>query len=763
MGLSPGAKTYQDQKMQDQTHQQEAAMHGNVERFKDNAEGTVSFKQFSQQIGRCGERIAGETGKSIYLGEMATIDESFTDEDVSKIYEDLITAKTKDGRVDHDAYYYDYAETDSDGITPWRWTDATVRMLNVKIRKMITDAWHLILDKTHGADAWDIVELTESSGPKRLTKAWDELRTTYDDYAPHEKRTAKTRMQSLLAFKVKKSSSDPEGTDKFRTYRTGDDVTKFFTGIKRLKEHCLRVHGIDNGSIETLDSCKNETIIANVIEILETRGYATAISEWKLDQKLVQKAEEPFNDWKSFKDKMIEHSKKLANKKIADQAQKSDNSNNGATTLASSAYSMTESEVENAPSSRLKHIPCRDYAQGNCTYGDECKFGHFGRGGGGGRGKGKGGRGKGRGGRYGGRGGGNKTPQKLTSDGHIKCHHYEQNQRCSFGSKCIFAHVKNGRTINNPTVKPSRKRKEHEGGGDGGNESKKQALLTMVAQQYPEMDLEDFDSKLTEVMCPGIDVQLNSNSDSTRNPIWNDGLVWGIDSNASYGLTCFDKFLINKRKGPKRIVQGMGGTTLKLSWVYDAVIYVRANDGREIIILMPVYYHPECDANVFSAVALSKSGYHLSMDHANRYGLSSNTNSGDALIGPDNTIVWLNLSGRSDAGIVTIRAADRAPDPSFLPFDIKERAQQKLVTYKMTQKQLRQQRAAALIAQRQMASTTADVQESDDEEMPNLRSGSESSDSDDCEDTEYQQQTKGKRKRVAFKKKHQDFRAAGAH
>ena len=126
--------------MQDQAHQQEATMHGSVDRFKDNAEGTVSFKQFSQQIGRCGERIAGETGKSIYLGEMATIDESFTDADVSKIYEDLITAKTKDGRVDHDAYYYDYAETDSDGITPWRWTDATVRMLNVKIRKMITDA-----------------------------------------------------------------------------------------------------------------------------------------------------------------------------------------------------------------------------------------------------------------------------------------------------------------------------------------------------------------------------------------------------------------------------------------------------------------------------------------------------------------------------------------------------------------------------------------------------------------------------------------------
>ena len=70
----------------------------------------------------------------------------------------------------------------------------------------------------------------------------------------------------------------------------------------------------------------------------------------------------------------------------------------------------------------------------------------------------------------------------------------------------------------------------------------------MVADQYPEMDLEDFESKINDVMSPAYDVQLANNDSIEPNPIWQNGLVWGADSNASYGLTCFDKFLINKKR-----------------------------------------------------------------------------------------------------------------------------------------------------------------------------------------------------------------------
>ena len=32
-----------------------------VQEFTDNAEGTISLKEFLEQVGRCGERVAGNT------------------------------------------------------------------------------------------------------------------------------------------------------------------------------------------------------------------------------------------------------------------------------------------------------------------------------------------------------------------------------------------------------------------------------------------------------------------------------------------------------------------------------------------------------------------------------------------------------------------------------------------------------------------------------------------------------------------------------
>ena len=39
-----------------------------VQKFTDNAEGTISLKEFLEQVGRCGERVAGNTGKRVYTG-----------------------------------------------------------------------------------------------------------------------------------------------------------------------------------------------------------------------------------------------------------------------------------------------------------------------------------------------------------------------------------------------------------------------------------------------------------------------------------------------------------------------------------------------------------------------------------------------------------------------------------------------------------------------------------------------------------------------
>ena len=47
-----------------------------VQKFTDNAEGTISLKEFLEQVGRYGERVAGNTGKRVYTGVQGMIDES---------------------------------------------------------------------------------------------------------------------------------------------------------------------------------------------------------------------------------------------------------------------------------------------------------------------------------------------------------------------------------------------------------------------------------------------------------------------------------------------------------------------------------------------------------------------------------------------------------------------------------------------------------------------------------------------------------------
>eukprot|EP00937_MAST-01D_sp_MAST-1D-sp2_P004004 g4004.t1 len=182
-----------------------------VHNFHDNAEGSISLKEFLEQVGRCGERVAGITGKRIYTGTQGLINEDSTHEEITVIYDDLITARSRGGTYDSDAYEWLYAETDEDGITPWRWTDSTVRNLNVKIKKLMRDAWNLLLVETQGANAWGIVQLTEDQPETgRLHGALKGLKEAYEDYVPHEKRTAKTRMQGLLAFNRQRGGTATE-------------------------------------------------------------------------------------------------------------------------------------------------------------------------------------------------------------------------------------------------------------------------------------------------------------------------------------------------------------------------------------------------------------------------------------------------------------------------------------------------------------------------------------------------------------------------
>ena len=48
--------------MQEHNKKDEENIRKEVDNFRDNAEGTTSLKEFLEQVGRCGENVAGRTG-----------------------------------------------------------------------------------------------------------------------------------------------------------------------------------------------------------------------------------------------------------------------------------------------------------------------------------------------------------------------------------------------------------------------------------------------------------------------------------------------------------------------------------------------------------------------------------------------------------------------------------------------------------------------------------------------------------------------------
>ena len=50
--------------MQEHNKKDEENIGKDVDNFRDNAEGTTSLKEFLEQVGRCGENVAGRTGKA---------------------------------------------------------------------------------------------------------------------------------------------------------------------------------------------------------------------------------------------------------------------------------------------------------------------------------------------------------------------------------------------------------------------------------------------------------------------------------------------------------------------------------------------------------------------------------------------------------------------------------------------------------------------------------------------------------------------------
>ena len=72
----------------DKTDNDKGGYERDVARFADNSDGTTSLKEFLEQVGRCGERIAGNTGKQIYTGSQGLTDDPRCLEILRSVYGD---------------------------------------------------------------------------------------------------------------------------------------------------------------------------------------------------------------------------------------------------------------------------------------------------------------------------------------------------------------------------------------------------------------------------------------------------------------------------------------------------------------------------------------------------------------------------------------------------------------------------------------------------------------------------------------------------
>ena len=103
---------------QDKSSDTKGGFEKDVHNFHDNTEGSISLKEFLEQVWRCGERVAGITGKRIYTGTQGLINEDTTHEEITVIYDDLITARSRGGTYDTNAYEWLYVETDEGDTHP---------------------------------------------------------------------------------------------------------------------------------------------------------------------------------------------------------------------------------------------------------------------------------------------------------------------------------------------------------------------------------------------------------------------------------------------------------------------------------------------------------------------------------------------------------------------------------------------------------------------------------------------------------------------
>ena len=682
--------------------------------FSGESTGTaMPFATYKDNFRRLAQNEGATTSINILFGKYDTYLYATDTATIDEVWNDLIV--WPGARYPHDSYIW------TDEI--YTYTDVGINHLDVITKKVATVHFNRILDTTSGMARDEALLYELNPNPlERLKLTWDALNKRFDDYPAYVVLALKHRLENLYTYTVKEPVGDAPGV--YRAWRPGDALETYFVKLESLRSEYLRVTKKAPDAHDPAET-EWEGIIDKIIDTID--GYQTfemATNAYKL---LAPNE----RTYPKFKNMVIERAKKIARQSAVEKARR----------VGSTAPPTLGTFVVNTTKGRCRFAENHD----KCSFGDRCIFDYDGKSTDGG---GHGGRDRGRG-----RGTARDTGKKVkyTADGMERCMKYESTGGCDFetktGKSCKYAHVNaSGKTVNQPTATKVTRQGGGGGGGGGGkgggkgkrngrnlntNPNAKQttadfekkagvlaedrfdAFMVKLQEQNADSEL------LNSIEMPSFPVHFGNTAFNTGSilDLWNNGIRFGVDTDAGGNVTCYGDQLVNLRTIDPVKTGGFGGGSKEITQMGDWPLRFRTATGQTVLLLIPFYLHPEAGANIISAQWLHTIGWDCVMGHATRNSLKTTSNSPHAILGPSGQVIWLHITGASETqnGILTIDRIEGHTQGEDLPVDIAHRMYHRVNTLILTGKQKKRKAAQiAYVAQMSAAEATLDDTKSPD-------------------------------------------------
>ena len=296
-------------------------------RFADNAQGTLTFREYVDQCSRNTESAGGETMIRIMKGELGEFDitKTHSDQEMSKYINHL---RAWNGRDVPKSWMTIKPNEDASGpamlVTyqpaAYLGIATAVESANVKI-------FNALIDSTAGSNANKIVLNHESDPIKdRLRLTWADLKAVYAEIPDHIKLVSKQRLEQLRIYKAGATTNG--GATSYRSWNPQDPVDNMFTNLEHMRNEHNRVCRTADQSPDYIQpECEWAVLLPRVKAQLLRHGYEGAIRDYNRDTIRKDNGSE---DYDKFKKEIIEQYKNMVTAKQIEQG------NGIQTTLAAS-------------------------------------------------------------------------------------------------------------------------------------------------------------------------------------------------------------------------------------------------------------------------------------------------------------------------------------------------------------------------------------------------------------------------------------------